>query len=147
MNETGLDLYELIKHELSHDLLFQNMNFVNTFDLSSWFREGVAVYFAGPVYKEAVALIENINKMRIIHNKTLEKLYIYEPNGNRNMRYSYILYGWFIEYLDTIYGRDKLIKFIHRTVKSPKQIRNIFKELYSERLIDVFERFKSTLVD
>ncbi len=145
MNETGLDIYELIKHESSHDLIFQNMDFLKTFELSQWFREGIAVYFGGPRYKEAIPLKENLHKMRIEYNENLEKLYIYEPNGNRNMRYSYILYGWFVEYLDINYGRNKLIKFIHKTMKSPQQIRDIFRDQYSENLINVFETFKSTL--
>ncbi len=146
MEESDIDLYELIKHELSHDLLYQNMGFLKTFDLSQWFREGIAVYFGGPGYERSKKeLKSSFDIMRIDYNDTLEKLYIYEPNGKRNMRYSYILYGWFIAYLDDNLGRDNLIDFIHRTIDSPNEIRDIFHQIYSEKLIDVFERFKSSL--
>jgi hypothetical protein len=146
MEESDIDLYELIKHELSHDLLYHNMDFLKTFDLSQWFREGVAVYFGGPRYERSKEELKaGFDSMKIDYNDTLEKLYIYEPNGNRNMRYSYILYGWFIAYLDDNWGRDKLIDFIHRTIMSPKEIRDIFHQIYTEKLIDVFERYKSSL--
>jgi len=134
---------EIIKHELSHCILYQNMNFFDTFKLKSWFIEGLAVYSGGPKNYPEDEFQKIYEHNTYFYNYDFNDLYANLPESNP--RYRFALYGKFIEHIFLSHGIKKLQDFIKAYIQNPQNVRQEFKEIYHMELIDVLKIFENDI--
>jgi hypothetical protein len=134
---------EVLKHELSHCVLHQNMGFLDTFALKSWFVEGLAVYSGGPHNFPEDEFNSIYYGTVFFYDSDFNDLYMNLPEHNPQFRYA--LYGKFIEYLVRVGGINKLQDLIKTYILDPESIRRKFKDVYHVELIEVLKDFENEL--
>jgi hypothetical protein len=113
----------LFTHELVHvyhEQIIRNNNFNDTRRID-WFVEGLATYVAGQCDEERVAAVKKAISAR-------EAPYKFDDMWKGNNRYGYS--GSMVMYLDTRYGRQKLLHLMQQTTLD--QITTILEATESE---------------
>lgn len=143
IKDTNRDIQGFLKHELSHALIFQNTTFLKTFKIKRWLREGLAVFYGNPHHYYQgkdfcrLAVDEGYFLDFLQDNEAIEQI-------PREIRYlfEYAEYKYFIDYLVTNYGMDLFLKFINQYILEPESEKELFKQIYSLELLEVFQKFK-----
>lgn len=138
----GIETY--IKHELSHMLLHHNT--VSKSDAlkmhrQGWLTEGLAIYFGGPIFYTLEDFAKACRESGIGFDSLLEAKMTRLPLGEIRLRYAY--YGYFVQFLDETYGRERLRDLISRYVKAPGEYEDILNEVYSKELLELLEEYRS----
>lgn len=125
LDERGLDHGEYLRHELSHAVLAQNTSIPKTlrFNDDECFYEGVAVYFGRQ--RSYVSQAEFMNRWR------RDGVARHLGPGNAEsahveIRYRYVVWRNFVDYLDHTYGRARLTAFLHAANGDPAAVDTAF---------------------
>jgi hypothetical protein len=139
VGEKKLDPAEFLRHELSHAILDQNTTLWRGHKLNSqpWFYEGLAVDFG----RQKAYLTEQEFIARV-QTEPLAPVF----NGNdTDMRFNYVAWRYFIEYLIKTRGRDKFQDYLLRVMQDPDQARALFPECLGISFDDALRQFQAGL--
>jgi len=139
----GESLEEVVKHELSHCIIHQNMGFFDTFALKSWFVEGLAVYSGGPHDYPEDEFNRILAGTTLVSDKAFNDLYLNLPKHNPRFRYA--LYGKFIGYLARTGGIRKMQKLIKAVIRNPHALTAEFTRVYGVGLGTLSKDFTNDL--
>ena len=130
-----------LRHELSHLLIDQNTTHsaAEIIHNQGWFTEGIADYFSGHEFltkAEFVGLCKS-------KNLRFTSLLAENPlNMNTSeIRFRYTFYKFFIEFLVKDYGIESLHQYLKRYIKSPRDYKKLFSEIYSTDLNELLSKF------
>jgi len=132
-----------LKHELSHALLFRNMNVINSMKFPRWLNEGLATYAGGLRGVDGYNTgKEALNKIRQGYYLPFEKrdkakmkdLRSKMPAGTAWFTYS----GWAtaVEALIETYGKEKFFEYLHAVMSGGKK-EMAFKAAFGKNIQDI----------
>ena len=141
-----------IEHELSHLLLFQNMDLLSYFCFPDWLLEGWAVYTSGqrgtswyPDSLEVCEMIRAGNFMPPAYFKTRHEKEI-ELDVEYPIAFMYSECACFVEYLITEFGKTEVLGFIHDLLYS-RNWRDQFQCSFGRTYDEVEAAFRTGMVD
>ncbi len=132
---------EFLKHELVHELVFQNSSALTHFVMSSqaWMLEGMATHFGGPNYYNENEFVALMRDKKLIYNDKSGKLFDnLDPN---DPKFNYTLYKFFIKYLIDKYGMGTFKTFMNQYLESPGNYKLIFFEVFDKPFQVIVEDF------
>lgn len=137
--EKHFDPAEFLRHELSHAILDQNTTLWRGHKLNSqpWFYEGLAVDFG----RQKAYLTEQ----EFIARAQTEPLAPVFNGNNTDMRFNYVAWRYFIEYIIKTRGRDRFQDYLMRVMQEPDQARALFPECLGISFDDALRVFQSQL--
>ena len=150
---SGRSLRNLLQHELSHCIRFQNMSLRNALkylgpngDLH-WLDEGIAVYYGNaPDYPDAKEFqklaVEKGYLFRVTDKAAADKI----PTETRHM-FRYAEYGFFFDYLVGKFGKDAVMDYVRKTMKEPHKSNELFKAQFESSFEDVVKDFEQAVLD
>ncbi|MEJ2615604.1 MAG: hypothetical protein P8Z35_11640 [Ignavibacteriaceae bacterium] len=134
--EISMKIY--LKHELSHTLLYQHMDFITAyFYYPRWLLEGIAVYSSNqmgtswyPGKDETYNYIRNGNFLPPEYFNTSDEDKI-KLNMKNKIAFIYSEFGCIVDYLIENYGKEKFVLYITRLLNSHQRIKcsKIYMEL------------------
>ena len=137
--EKGLDTAEFLRHELSHAALNQNQSAWNGYKMArhAWFFEGLAVSFgrqqAYVTRDEFLARAERLGP-------------VIDPDqqigGQREMRFAYVAWRYFLEDLIQTRGRDRFQNLLTGYMADPDRYRDVFQRTYGEGIAEAVREFE-----
>jgi hypothetical protein len=125
ITEKHLDTAEFLRHELSHAILDQNMTLWRAHKMNSqpWLYEGLAVDFG----RQKSYLTEE----EFIARAQTEPLAPTFDGTNPDLRFNYVAWRYFLEYLIKTHGRNKFQDYLLRVMQDPDQAKAIFPEFFN----------------
>ncbi len=148
INKTKIDEHNsnmdgYIKHELSHEILYQNCGFLKAYTMfrQLWLEEGIATYHGGP--HDYYANKEEF--LKIFKDKNLKPsdnpLLLFDNLKEQGGKFSYTVYRYFFEYLSDNYGSDRLHSFILKYSKNPKYFEQDFEKNFGISIPQATKQF------
>lgn len=134
--EKHADAGEYLRHELSHAILFQNMTAWRGHQMNRqpWLLEGLAVDFGQQ--KSYLSQEEFLAQAR---GRPLAPSF----NGdNSDMRFNYIAWKNFLEFLIQTRGRDKFQDYLLRVMQEPGEARLVFPEYFGTTFDEAVREFQ-----
>jgi hypothetical protein len=137
--EMHFDTAEFLRHELSHAILDQNMTMwrANQLSAEQWLYEGLAVDFG----RQKSYLTDD----EFIARAKTEPLAPVFDGNNSDIRFNYIAWRNFLEFLIATRGRDKFQDYLLRVMENPKQARVVFAEYFGKTLDGAVAEFQATV--
>lgn len=144
--ERGLDIGEFIRHELSHAVIHQNQNLIETIRImrQEWFCEGLAVSFG-----EQRSFITPYEFVDLARKQDLGP--IIDPERTKenpmpfNMRIGYQVWRYFLEYLIDTYGRDLFQQYLTAFMAHSGSYRSLFEQCFGVSLQKAVENFQAAI--
>lgn len=140
IREKGLDATEFLRHEMSHAVAGQNASFLRLRSMKrhSWLYEGVPVWFGRQ--KSYVTQTEFLTRAR---NTDLWPVITFDSNAANppEIRFSYIAWRNFIDYLTQARGADVFMRFYHAFMRSPDEVEQVFAAEYGKPLHEWVREF------
>jgi hypothetical protein len=137
IGEKNLDNAEFLRHELSHAILNQNMTLWRGRKMSHmpWLSEGLAVDFG----RQKAYLTEE----EFLARAQTEPLAPAFDGGNPDMRFNYVAWRDFLEYIIRTRGRDKFQDYLLRVMQDPDEARALFPEFFKISFDDAVKEFQA----
>lgn len=138
---------DLLKHELSHVLLFQHTGTLKSFKLPDWFQEGIAIYYGNPrdnfVGKAFTkAAIDDGYFFNILNAEAeIQKI----PLEHR-YRFLQSEYRCFMEYLIETFGIDTVREYMKALLKAPEEEFPLFRQIFDVELQEVLDTFSEDVL-
>lgn len=143
-SEPGRDMEGILRHELTHAVMFQQMPLRRTFALVrlDWFEEGLAVHLGNPG-----DYMDNAAWSRWAHHPA----YRFGPWGDPELRrlpedlrgvFRLSEYRVFVEYLMDAAGRDRFFAFRDRVLADPDAHDAAFVQSYGAGFAEMVSRFE-----
>lgn len=152
-----IHIYNYLKHELSHALIFQNSNIIDFCNkkLPSWFLEGIATYSSGMVGSDGYPDFSKVSEMIAdgvyINPSDMQSGFLAsETDSIKSLKIEgkyYFLYSEFalvIDNLINIYGKQKLLLLISEMTEG-KDFYKTFEIIYGISFKDYMNEFKSNI--
>jgi hypothetical protein len=138
------ELAGILRHELSHALLFQNTTLAKSFKIPPWLREGIAVYYGNPGdYYEGIAFIKNAaGRKYMVNIRNYDKDLKAIPEKHR-YKFLYAEFRYFISYIVSKYGREAFLRYIKLVLQEPGSEEKHFRKIFKKRLNVFFNEFKN----
>jgi hypothetical protein len=143
VDEMRLDHGEFLRHELSHGILSQNATVLHAYRAPRqypWLHEGLAVWFGRQrAFMTQAEVFEQAPRLGV--SRALRSGY-----GGPDLRFGYIVWRDFLDYLDQKYGHQSFVRFVHAANEDPDRIFELFESAFSASWGDEVERFESDLL-
>ena len=139
IGEKHFDTGEFLRHELSHAILDQNMTLWRGHKMNRqpWLYEGLAVDFG----KQKSYLTEDEFRSRA-QTQPLAPAF----NGdNSDMRFNYVAWQYFLEYIIKTRGRDRFHDYLLLVMQEPDQARALFPEFFRISFDGALAEFQTAL--
>ncbi len=144
------NLINLLKHELSHCILFQQIPFFNPLKKQrpGWLVEGLAIYYGNSLdyYKGEEFLRLAVDKgyfLNILNPdeeaKKIPGEYIY--------KFMYAEFRHFIEYIVDKYGIESLLKYMKMVIRKPDLEKELFYQVFNVELEKIADDFKNDVLE
>lgn len=127
IKERGLDAGEFLRHEISHATLHQNQSLYNAFRIGGveWLSEGLAVAYGNQKsYYSDAEFAARIRREEVA--PFLDPSRRGEVAGIFEIRYSYVVWRRFNEYLMTAKGRVAYQGYLEAVMQDPREWRDLF---------------------
>ncbi len=145
--ESKISMKTYLTHELSHVLIFQHCNLISKLYYPKWALEGFATYSSNQMGVDFYPSKEETLK-KIAEGNFLEPEYFdtYKEKKVKldvpyKMPFIYAEFACMINYLDVLYGREKLISFIKTLTKNSNN-RQVFQKIYGINFEEMLLNFK-----
>jgi hypothetical protein len=137
--EKHFDTAEFLRHELSHAILDQNMTLWRGHKMNQqpWLFEGLAVDFG----RQKAYLTED----EFIARAQTEPLQPAFDGGNPDMRFNYVAWCYFLEYLIRTHGRARFQDYLLQVMEDPDQARALFPEFFKISFEGAVSEFQAKL--
>lgn len=149
--ESKISMNTYLTHELSHILIFQHCNLISKFFYPKWVLEGFAVFSSNqmgidfyPSKKETLKKISEGNFLKPEYFDTNKEKKV-KFDVKYKMPFIYSEFACMINYLDMMYGREKLISYIKTLTKNsnnPKVFKKIYGFNYNEMITNFIKYAK-----
>lgn len=144
--ERGFDTGEFLRHEIAHAAVMQNISFLNERRLRhhTWLYEGVPVWFA----RQRAFLTQD---EFLAQARTMDLLPVLEFDANAShpakidMRFAYIAWSDFLDYLVQQRGRDLFDRFFRSAQLDPGQVNAMFERSYGAPFSVVVRNFQQAI--
>jgi hypothetical protein len=135
--EKHFDTAEYLRHELSHAILDQNMTMwrAHKMNRQPWLFEGLAVDFG---HQKSY-----LTEAEFIARAQTEPLAAAFDGTNSDMRFTYVAWSDFVEYMIQTAGRARFQDYLLRVMQDPDEARSLFPELFGvsfDKAVTEFER-------
>lgn len=146
LHKLGYTFESIIKHESSHILIKQNIEsfftMIVTFsNRSLWFSEGFALYNQGLVIYTKDELRENIDELNIAYDEKSDNF----GTLPKNYRFDYSLYFYFVDYLISEYGKEKMLIFLNLMINNYRSSEKNFGIVFESTIQrEIFEFIKTS---
>jgi hypothetical protein len=137
--EKHIDTTEFLRHELSHAIIDQNTTLWRGHKLNAqpWLYEGLAVDFGNQ--KSYLTRAEFLERAR---TRPLAPVF----NGdNSDMRFNYVAWRYFLDFLISTRGRDKFQEYLLGAMQDPDRARAMFPEYFKILFDDAVREFQATV--
>ncbi len=140
--EKGLDYAEFLRHEIAHAVVSQNLTIWGKLRLRhyTWLFEGVPVWFG-----QQRAYITQDEFLARAPGIELRPYFEFDANASQpasiDMRFAYVAWRNFLDYLAQQRGKDTFNNFYHAVQHDPDRMRNIFQKIYGRSFLDTVEEF------
>ena len=141
-----------VKHELSHVLIMQHKCILTVLGYPKWLLEGVAVYSSNqmgasfyPSKRETYQAIAQGNFMPPFDFKT-ERENLVMLNVKYRQTFMYSEFACIIDYLITIYGKEKFLIYMKRLLNNNDQEKN-FNEIFGLDFNKFLRDFKKYVIE
>ena len=137
--EKNFDVGEFLRHELSHAILDQNMTMWRGHQLTHepWLYEGLAVDFG----RQKAYLTET----EFLERAKTQPLAPIFNGDNSDMRFNYVAWRCFVEYLMKTRGRGKFQDYLLRIMQNPADARAVFPEFFGVSFDGEVQGFEKSL--
>jgi len=135
------------KHELSHNILFQNSGLVDSYRM---FKQGipielVATYYGGPrdYYKNEAEFLEAWEKADL--KPSDNPLLLFNGLQEQGGKFSYTTYRYFMEFLAKEKGAESIQRFITNYTKEPKKYEDDFANAFGMTVQEAAIEFSGSM--
>jgi len=137
--EKHFDTAEYLRHELSHAIIDQNTTLWRGHKMNGqpWLFEGLAVDFG----RQKSYLTEQ----EFVTRAKTEPLAPAFSGDNSDMRFNYVAWRYFLEYLIRTHGRDKFQDYLLRVMQEPDAARAMFPEFFRTTFDDAILQFQTSV--
>jgi hypothetical protein len=137
--EKRFDTEEFLRHELSHAILDQNTTLWRGHKLNGqpWLFEGLAVDFG----RQKAYLTQD----EFIARAQTEPLASAFSGSNPDMRFDYVAWRYFLEYLIRTRGRDRFQDYLLRVMQDPDRARAVFPEYFGISFDNALQEFQANV--
>jgi hypothetical protein len=135
--EKHFDPAEFLRHELSHAILDQNTTLWRGHKLNGqpWLYEGLAVNFG-----RQKAYLTSTEFFARAQTEALAPAF----NGdNSDMRFDYVAWRYFVEYMMRARDRDRFQDYLLRVMQDPDQARAVFPEYFGKSFDEAIREFQA----
>lgn len=146
LKERGLDNAEFLRHELSHAIVAENVTLWNLRKIRrhTWLYEGVPVWFGRQ--RSYVSRDEFLQRASLME---LQPVMDYDAGGAApapvEMRFAYVAWRNFIEYLVHTHGLDTFHRFFGEFLARPDELEGLFAAAFGQSRKEAVERFQSAI--
>jgi len=139
--EKHFDTAEFLRHELSHAIIDQNTTLWRGHKLNSqpWLFEGLAVDFG----RQKSYLTED----EFIVRARTEPLAPAFNGNNSDMRFNYVAWRYFLEFMMKTRGRDKFQDYLLRVMQDPDGARALFPEFFGISFDAAILEFQAQVIE
>lgn len=143
IQERHFDTGEFLRHELTHAITNQNMSLRKTQQMKKlhWLMEGVPVWFG----RQQAYMSEPEFRAKAAHTDLVP---VIDPSGpwpQADMRFAYVAWRDFIEYLVRQKGLDRFRGFYSAILQNPADHDRLFQVWYGAPLPEIIQRFQKSL--
>jgi len=141
--EKKLDTGEFLLHEISHACLDQNSALWRAFKMNkwAWVMEGIAV--SNGRQKAYLTLDEFIAQARTVPFPLVIGPKLDELPEPRNMRFNYVAWRYFLEFMRKTRGEPRFHSFLQAFVDSPDDALSSFEKAYGTTVAVAAEEFQN----
>lgn len=141
-NRTPFELEATFKHELVHLMLHQNIPAI-----PKWLDEGIAQWASSGIADIINPYNENVLKQAALSNNLipLRDLSLYFPDHPRGLVLAYEQSKSFIEFIESKYGKEKIVSILNN-LKNNKSIRQAINEELSIELESLEQKWHKSLL-
>jgi hypothetical protein len=146
VGERGLDKGEFVRHEIAHAIVAHNVPLWNLQRMKhhTWLYEGVPVWFARQrAYLTRDEFLERAGAV------DLQAVVAYDANSGTaapvEMRFAYVAWRYFLEYLVSVYGRPAFDRFYHQYLGEPDGLERLFEKGFGKPLRTSVDEFQTAL--
>jgi hypothetical protein len=144
VNALKLDHTEFLRHEIAHSVLAQNAPAVSTYwavQHLSWFSDGLAVWFGGyRTFGTQAGYFERARSGAIASD-------IVQSQRVPDLRYGYVTWRNFIDYLDQTHGHASFLAFVHAANRDPKNVERLFRAHLGGSIRDASSAFETAVLN
>jgi hypothetical protein len=140
--EKQLDPGEFVRHELAHAVLSQNASLRHAYSAPRrhpWLHEGLSVWFGRQrAFVTQEEFVERAPELGVA-----AAIVPGDGYGGRDLRFGYVAWRNFLDYLDQTFGHRVFIGFVHAANDDPDRIDALFRSAFGRSLEDeaaVFEQ-------
>jgi hypothetical protein len=142
--EKRLDVAEFLRHEISHAIVAHNASLwrIHQMKQHSWLYEGVPVWFGRQ--KSFVTQTEFFSRAA---GEDLWPVISFDSNraAPPDIRFSYIAWRDFLDYLAQARGMETFIEFFHAYIKEPAALDALFEKAYGKPARAMVREFSSAI--
>jgi len=143
LERRNADKVDYLKHELTHELMFQNAGLLNSARLPTWFNEGTAEYYGGPYYLTQAEFLAQWRGHKFTHEPGSKDLYAdLDP---QDPKFNYTLYRYFVEYLVRAYGLPEFRSYLHEYLRAPGRYQELFRRHFGVDFGQAIRDFETDL--
>jgi len=143
IDERQLDHGEFVRHELSHSILAQHASVYSAYTATKrypWFHEGLAVWFGRQrAYMSQAEFFERAPMLGVSDA-------LRGGHHGLEMRFSYIAWRDFLDYLDQTYGHDRLVAFVHKANEQPDEMFTLFRSAFLVSWDEAVNQFEAAVL-
>jgi hypothetical protein len=143
VNALKLDHAEFLRHEIAHSVLAQNAPAFSTYwavQHLSWFSDGLAVWFGG--YRTFGTQADYFNRAR----SGAIASDIVQSERVPDLRYGYVTWRNFVDYLDQTHGHASFLAFVHAANSDPKSVERLFRAHLGRSIQEASSAFETAVL-
>jgi hypothetical protein len=141
------NIVDLLKHECSHAVLFQNTSLIKSFRIPEWLREGLAVYYGNP---RDNYLGDEFLRLAVDEGYLFDILDYDAAVVRIPVKYRYGFkhseFRCFVEYLAHRYGIQLVVAYAKNLIKQPLAEQRLFQQHFGVALEDVTREFSEAVL-
>jgi len=145
VDERHLDHGEFLRHEISHTVLAQNASAIRTYwapQRYPWLYDGLAVWFGRQrAFVTQAEFFERAPRLGVAAAILPSAKY-----GGSDLRFGYIAWRNFLDYLDQTHGHATFIAFVHEANQNPKNIDPLFQSAFHVSFPTAVTEFESAVL-
>lgn len=135
------------KHELSHNILYQNSSLINSYRMfkQSMPIELIATYYGGPrdYYKDETEFLEAWKKADL--KLSDDSFLLFDGLEKQGGKLSYTTYRYFMEFMAEKKGTENVQQFITNYAKDPKSFEDDFSSAFGITFKEAKKEFSDSL--
>jgi hypothetical protein len=140
--EKQLDPGEFVRHEVVHAVLSQNASLRHAFIAPKhhpWLHEGLSVWFGRQrAFVTQEEFVERVRRSGVAAS-------IIPSDGERDLRFEYVAWRNFLDFLDLTYGHRVFIGFVHAANDDPDRTEAVFRSAFGRSLEDEAAAFEEAV--